>query len=152
MPRPWSRDRWKKCLNFSTCYPICVFNRWIDNVYSFLHTAKHGFLFILKNVVFKEINDIEISITFLNKMFWKNQCLAIFCILGWTVSHEKILIQFKDRRKFSVFVKPEVSSIAHAQLIWQQAARGDLLALVVRVSFWFMDKVYARKLFSLELS
>ena len=38
-------------------------------MYSFLHTAKHGFLLILKNVVFKEINDIEIPITFLNKMF-----------------------------------------------------------------------------------
>ena len=36
-------------------------------LYSFLHPVKHGFLFILKNVLFKEINDTEISITFSNK-------------------------------------------------------------------------------------
>ena len=58
-------------------------------------------------------------------MFWKNQCLAIFCILGWTVSHEKILIQFKDRRKFSIFVKPEVSSIAHAS--WSDNRQREVI-------------------------
>ena len=50
-------------------YIIWVFHQWFDNLYSFLHPAKHGFLFILKNVLFKEINDIEIPITFSNKMF-----------------------------------------------------------------------------------
>ena len=45
-----------------------VFNQWFDNLYSFLHPAKHGFPFILKIVLFKEINDIEIPINFLNKM------------------------------------------------------------------------------------
>ena len=41
-----------------------------------------GFFFILKNVLFKEINDIEIPITFSNQTIFKHQCLAIFCILG----------------------------------------------------------------------
>ena len=53
------------------CYTICVFNQWFDNLHSFLYPATHGFLFILKNVPFKEINDIEIPITFLDKMFSK---------------------------------------------------------------------------------
>ena len=48
------------------------FNQWFDNLHSFLHPAKHGCPVILKNVPFKEINDIKISITFLNKMFEKN--------------------------------------------------------------------------------
>ena len=30
--------------------------------------SKHGFLFILKNVLFKDINDTEIPITFSKKM------------------------------------------------------------------------------------
>ena len=47
-----------------------------DNFYSFLHPGKHGFLFILKNVLFKDINDTEIPITFSKKMILKNQCLA----------------------------------------------------------------------------
>ena len=38
------------------------------SLYSFLHSAKRGFLFILKNVLFKEINDTEIPITFSKKM------------------------------------------------------------------------------------
>ena len=41
-----------------------VFNQWFDNLCSFLHPAKHGFLFILKKVLFKEINDTEIPIKF----------------------------------------------------------------------------------------
>ena len=57
-----------KTLNFSARYTIWLFNQQFDNLYSFLHPAKHGFPFILKNVLFKEINDIEIPITFLNKM------------------------------------------------------------------------------------
>ena len=72
----------KKTLNLSLCYAIWVFNRWFDNLYSFLHPAKHGFLFILKHVLFKDINDTEIPITFSKKMILKNQCLAIFCIWG----------------------------------------------------------------------
>ena len=59
----------KRKLNFSTRYTIWVFNQWFDNLFSFLHPAKHGFPFIFKNVLFKEKNDIEILITFLNKMF-----------------------------------------------------------------------------------
>ena len=60
----------KRTLNFSTCYTIkiCIFNQWCDNLYSFLYSAKHGFLFILKNLLFKEINDIEIPITFLKNV------------------------------------------------------------------------------------
>ena len=41
----------------------------ISGLYSFLHPANQEFLFILENVLFKEINDIEIPIEFLNKMF-----------------------------------------------------------------------------------
>ena len=59
----------RKLLNFCTCYIIWVFHQWFDDLYSFLHPPKHGFLFILKNVLFKDINDIEIPITFSNKMF-----------------------------------------------------------------------------------
>ena len=44
------------------------FSQWFDNLYSFLHPAKHGFLFILKIVLFQEINDAEIPITFSKKM------------------------------------------------------------------------------------
>ena len=86
-----------------------------------MHPAKHGFLFTLKSVLFREINDTEISIKVSKKMIWKNQCLPIFCIWRWNVPHEKKLIQFKDRRKFRFFLKPEVSSFTHAQLIWEQA-------------------------------
>ena len=87
-----------KTLNLSPCYAIWVFNWWFDNLYSFLHPAKHGFPFILKIVLFKDINDTEIPITFSKKMIWKNQCLAIFCIWGWNVP-----CKIKDRRKFSFF-------------------------------------------------
>ena len=58
----------KKKLNLCTCYAIWVFDQWFDNLFSFLHPVKHGFLFILKNVLFKEINDTEIPITFSKKM------------------------------------------------------------------------------------
>ena len=58
----------RNTLNLSTCYTIWVFNQWLHNLYSFLHPAKHGFPFILKNVLFKEINDTEMPITFSKKM------------------------------------------------------------------------------------
>ena len=61
VPRQWSHDQQKKTI-------IWVFNQWFDNLYSFLHPAKHGFLFILKNVLFKEIHDTEIPITCSKKM------------------------------------------------------------------------------------
>ena len=51
-------------------------------MYSFLHTAKHGFLFILKNVVFKEINDIEIPITFFKQNVLKKPMLSYILYLG----------------------------------------------------------------------
>ena len=41
------------------------------------------------------------------------------------MSHKKILIHFKHRRKLSVFAKREVRSFTHAQLIRQQKARGE---------------------------
>ena len=59
------------CLNLflvAKSVRLVIFNRWFDNLYSFLHPAKHGFLFILKNVLFKDINDTEIPITFSKKM------------------------------------------------------------------------------------
>ena len=90
-------------LNLSRCYTIWVFNQWFHNLYSFLHPAKHGFLFILKNVLFREINDTEKHIKFSKKMIWKNQCLPIFCIWRWNVPYEKKLIQFKDSRNFRFF-------------------------------------------------
>ena len=55
-------------VNLSTCYTIWEFNQWFHNLYSFLHPAKHSFLFILENVLFREINDAEIPITFSKKM------------------------------------------------------------------------------------
>ena len=60
-----------------------------DNFYSFLHPAKYGFLFILKNVLFEEINDTEIPITLIKKKISKNQRLTILGIWGKTCHMKK---------------------------------------------------------------
>ena len=66
------------------CYKIWVFNQWFDNLYSFLHPAKHGFLFILKNVLFREINDTEIPTHNINlkKNDLKKSMLSYILYLG----------------------------------------------------------------------
>ena len=133
----------------SPCYTIWVFYQWFHNLYSFLHPAKHGFLFILKNVLFREINDTEIPIKFSKKMIWKNQCLPTSCIWRWNVPYEKKLIQFKDRRKFRFFLKPEVSLFTHAQLTWERAwgrARKNLRCKQHFVRWFLLVNGFSRQL------
>ena len=101
-----------------------LLNRWFDNLYSFLHPAKHGFLFILKNVLFKDIhvNDTETPITFSKKMISKNQCLAIFCIWGWNVPCKKTLIQFKAAGNLAFFSNRKLVRLRMRR--WSENERG----------------------------
>ena len=73
-------------------------------------------------------------------MIWKNKCLAVFRMWRWNVPSEKIIIQFKDRRKFRFFLKPEVSSFTHAQLIWERGRERARKNLGWKQQFvrWFL--------------
>ena len=64
--------------------------------------------------LFKDINDTEIPITFSKKMILKKSMLSYIPYLGGETCHVK---KIQNRWKFSFFLKPEVSSFTHAQLI-----------------------------------
>ena len=46
-----------------------------------MHPAKHGFLFILKNVLFRQINDTEIPVKFLKKDDLKKSMISYILLL-----------------------------------------------------------------------